>query len=362
MGERTFDLELEPNDVRAPNFRQRLHTQRGELIKAKESEVATFKGHVAGDPDSVVRLLILPDLIQGYIRTKDEWYFIDPLSKYMRGARAANVVIFKEDQVREVASKLCGAGELADIKAKISPLQQSVSELSYGGPYALSIATEADYEYYLTYGANTNSQIQGVLNQVDGIFGNDLSIWSWISYQGVWTHSADPYSSSDPNTLLTQFKNYWNNNRKNVGRDVAHLFTGKSLSNYIGLAYVSTACYKNSAYGLSQDYPLMVKLVAHEIGHNLGANHDNEVVPPADSCSGSGPIMCTPLQTYGPDAFSSRSASDIGAYRDQYGSCMEDLTCTAQCRDDYDICAQYGCEYGDCSQCNAIYQGCLAGC
>src|SRR5262245_4693427 len=68
---RLFDLELQPNDVRAPGYVEIYNTARGQ-VRAKPSRVATFKGTVAGEPDSVVRLLVLPDLLQGYIKSGEE--------------------------------------------------------------------------------------------------------------------------------------------------------------------------------------------------------------------------------------------------------------------------------------------------
>lgn len=152
------------------------------------------------------------------------------------------------------------------------------------------------------------------------------SITLRIVFQSVWTTSSDPYTSSDDSTLLHQFKDYWNAHRSDVGRDLAHLFTGRDLDGAtIGIAFVATACERNFAYALSQDHSLMVKIVAHEIGHNLGAGHDSSGNPPADPCSGNGPIMCTPIQLSGPNSFSSRSQTEIASHVNGSGFCLETI-------------------------------------
>jgi hypothetical protein len=363
LGEQNVELELEPNDLRAPGFRQELHTERGTQQEVT-SAPPTFKGRIAGDPDSTVRLLILPDLLQGYVRTKNDWYFVDPLLKYVKGAPPAKVVVFKKDDVRPEATKLCGAGELSDVAAGLSSPDESSMAYSYSsGPRGLQVATEADYEYYSLYGSNTNYQIQGVLNQVDGIYQANHNIAILIQSQSVWTTSNDPYSASDSLTLLNQFRNYWNAYRSNYTRDVAHLFTGRAPAEAIGRAWLGVVCNSPGyAYGVSYDFSLMAKLVAHEIGHNLGASHDDEVSPPADACYGSGPIMCAYIQTYGPDVFSSRSVSDISWHVNQHGSCMSDLGCENRCHEEYDYCTMYNCDYGDCRRCQDTYRDCLWSC
>ena len=88
------------------------------------------------------------------------------------------------------------------------------------------------------------------------------------------------------------FQDYWNANRRNVHRDVAELFTGVGYECdddgcTIGCAYVAETCetFRNGDIDLSSSYGInwvtytsnSVKrsnLVAHEIGHTVGASHD----------------------------------------------------------------------------------------
>jgi hypothetical protein len=325
LGGRFFDLEVQPNDVRGPEYVQVYQTARGQ-IRVEPSPVATFKGTVVGEPDSVVRLLVLPDLLQGYIRVGQEWLFIDPLLKYAKGQPTSYIVVFDERDVRPEAIGLCGSGELHRVAADL-PTGKSTLAKSGTTHRRLDLATEADHEYSSIYGVNANQQIQGVINQVDGIYRPELSGILRIVFQSVWTTSSDPYTASDSEVLLNQFRNYWNANRGDVGRDAAHLFTGRDMDgNTIGIAWVGIICNNPShAYGVSQNSGLMAKLVAHEIGHNLAANHDDEVSPPASTCNGSGTIMCSFIQANGPNSFSQRSKNDISSHITSHGSCLENV-------------------------------------
>lgn len=82
---------------------------------------------------------------------------------------------------------------------------------------------------------------------------------------------------------LQDFKVIWNNEKTDVSRTAAHLFTGKSLECdfeegcTIGCSYTGTIC-RPRAYGVnhitfSRDKNLRIILVAHELGHNLGSEH-----------------------------------------------------------------------------------------
>ena len=75
------------------------------------------------------------------------------------------------------------------------------------------------------------------------------------------------------------YQDYWNNNLPNssIPRDAVHLFTGKTYALSAGIAYVG-AIYSSPkfSYGLSGYVgwaPGKFEVPAHEIGHNLGANH-----------------------------------------------------------------------------------------
>ena len=60
--------------------------------------------------------------------------------------------------------------------------------------------------------------------------------------------------------------------------DLVHLFTGINVNdNAIGLAFSGAAC-RTDGYDVSMSRPFLfpVTLTAHEIGHNLGAMHDDE--------------------------------------------------------------------------------------
>ncbi len=328
FGSQVFDMVLEPNDLRAPVFRQTRTTDRG-VIEEPQSPVSTFKGSLSDDPQSIVRLLILPDLVQGYVRTAEDWIFIDPVLKFAPHTKSTDVVIFREADIRPEAVGVCGAGMLDEYAERLHSRStiRTQSENTGEALKQAEIATDADFEYFQIFGGNTNTQIQGIINQVDGIYQTDHSVTLTMTFQNVYTTSSDPYTSSNASTLLSQFRSFWNANHGGVNRDLAHLFTGRNVDGgIIGIAYVGVVCNDPAfSYGLSQNYSLMTKLTAHEIGHNFDALHDDEVTPPGGVCNGSGPIMCSFIQSNGSNAFSSRSRTDIANHVNAHSNCLTNV-------------------------------------
>jgi hypothetical protein len=323
-----YDLVLQPNDLRSPLIRWTRTTDNGEMDELLPP-VSTYKGFVESEPNSQARFLMQPDLFFGYIRRGNDWLFIDPVYKFVAGARPDHLVVYREADVRPDFRSACGASSLehqADhLLDQLPRRAHEVPDTSAAALRVFEVATDADYEFFQTHGSQSNSFIEGTLNQVDGIYEQQLGLTLKITSQNVYTTSSDPYTSTNSRTLLDEFTNHWNANRSGVQRDVAHLFSGKDLDeNIIGRAWIGVTCNIPSyAYGLSQDYSLLAKLTAHEIGHNFDAEHDNQVTPPASTCDGSGPIMCSWIQSSGPNQFSDRSKTDVGNHVSNNNSCLD---------------------------------------
>ena len=335
LGNQTFDLTLEPNDMRGESFRETLMTSVGE-VTLPERPLSTFKGTVVGDPDSIVRLTVLPDLFEGYIKTDEEWIFLDPLTNYGSpdeiGSLSGAVVLYREGDVRPEAIGKCGAGALEHDLHRLGLVAGTATDgLSshFDASHIrrrLQVATDGDGQLFQRYGnPGVFNFMAGVLNRVDGIY-NTLNIDVVVSFQQAWSSiSGDPYTSLNASTTLNQLRSWWNANRGDINRDTVHQFSGKNFSGgTIGIAFVGVVCNAPSfAYGISEDQQNTVlngRLTAHELGHNLSAQHDDQIG--CANCNGSGPIMCSFIQVNGTDTWSSCSRSAIGNHVDNNGFCM----------------------------------------
>lgn len=336
-------LVLEPNPIQSKNLVWMVDD--GETQWEEPSiPFATYRGSIAGDPNSIVRMLIEPDLIMGYVRTADRWIFVDALSSHFAEGMPGEVVLYESDQVYQDEEVRCGALEVHD-QAKF---WQEKAREKHGSAQksatlkVLEVATDADGEYYVTHLSplgvpSVNAYITGILNGVDGIFTSEINVTLQISFQNVNTSiQFDPYNSTNPCTILgNEMPGVWNAAPfVNQPWDVVHLFTGKTLgsapcltgnpSNIVGLANIGVVCANRSiSMSLSQDYTtnqnLLVKLVSHEFGHNFGALH---IDPPA-TCNGNGLLMCSNIQNNGPNVFSNQSDTIMCNHVANFGCCLD---------------------------------------
>jgi hypothetical protein len=106
-------------------------------------------------------------------------------------------------------------------------------------------------------------------------------------------HSLYYPKASDGDTLLASVRDFWNFFMGNSSRDAVLLFTGKNITRdgkpIGGLAHFDVICNQPArAYGLVKWYksPYTNLIVAHELGHTLGAHHTDEVACPAGTGGG----------------------------------------------------------------------------
>lgn len=166
-----------------------------------------------------------------------------------------------------------------------------------------------------------------------------------LSHIEIWANpSQDPYkagvnlnkSGCSGYGLLTFFSNYWNQKKKTIQRDAAHLFSGKGLecrSNGCVIGCASTRALCNSrAYGVnyiaySGDSKLRANLFAHELGHNSGYGHD--------AVTSKYEYIMEPYNNDGDSGWSSRSSNAIKGYTDSL-SCI--ATTGGNCWGDGTLC------------------------
>jgi hypothetical protein len=302
-----FDMQLEPHELRAPGYVGQLITADGVAHKLAKGPINTYKGSVNGSSSAQARMTVKESSIEGAIITGSDRFFIQPARSLSKTARDDEFVFYRSSDVANEGAT-CGvtlADEVAAQEARTGSHLKAGETSEASGPITglsplkiARIATDADAEYVAALGGATqaNAQITSIMNMVDGIYQVEIGITFQIAFQNTWADAAtDPYTSTAPSTLLTEFRNHWNANFTSIQRSLAHLWTGKDLDGgTIGIASLASVCrFPQSAYGLSQKFPLSsssitastVVLTAHEIGHSFSAFHTNPpqpdpVVPP----------------------------------------------------------------------------------
>ena len=276
---RNFELQLSPN---------------GSLLDAARSvaggTVVPYRGQLAGNEDSWVRVVIADGVPSGLIWDGKELLAIERPGDNLAGA--ATAIIYRlADAFVAPGSMTCGAGGKpisgdAVYKALAAELSATAARAPIGSQ--IDIGAVGDALFATIHGANAHQAILERLNNVDGIFSNELGITINVPLVQVFADSGSalyPFSTSDlALTLLEELAAYRDGEPNQHVNGLTHLWTGKDVkgsddnSSTVGIAYTGALCDRLFGVGLSEgrNRSFDSLIAAHEIGHNFGAPHDGE--------------------------------------------------------------------------------------
>ena len=168
----------------------------------------------------------------------------------------------------------------------------------------LNMAIEIDFFTYGDFNYSCEDAVEwalAILTGVSEIYSTELNVIVQASYIHVW-ETPGPYNdlSNDMYEYLNEFEDTWQwpSQFIQVERDIAHLFTRKSVGG--GLANLDELCSNQWGYAVtgglgttinynylsqpfSNFYSWHFMVVSHELGHNIGANHTHDCVWNADA-------------------------------------------------------------------------------
>ena len=311
---REFDLKLEAHDPFAPGASVHWVDDTG-VVEEPADRGVYFRGRVEGDPDSWVRLTLRGGALAGVVTTSDEMYFLEPAARFFGAGAASETLAYRLSDVDTSALETgCGARQLDSFqRPRKGPRMILRDTLEAAGGVAAATSLKraqigliADYEYFNKpiHGASSAADMLEILNNVDGIYQSELGVTVQAGPTVVFTTSDDPFTAATMLDLLDQVGHWKDANDDSPGQpmwgsDLAHLFTGRDLSGgVIGIAYIGSLCDSFAGVGVDEDFTptasLLTLLLAHEMGHNFGAPHDNEQNPPSACGSEPGIYIMNP--------------------------------------------------------------------
>jgi hypothetical protein len=273
-------------------------------MQAKYPGLGTWAGFSVDEPGMVIHLDVT---YQGFhamvLSTDGRAIFIDP---YNRGTTEFYKVYYRHQAIPESVEMSCGfdgTDELnqdnaAEIARAVKASSQSGTEVfrSSGATlrtYRCAIACTGEYATF--HGGTVTGTLSAIvtsLNRVSGVYELELAIRMTLVPNNdtliFLNASTDPYSNNNGGTMLTQ------NQQTVVARigtsnyDIGHVFStgGGGIA---GLGVICNASQKaRGVTGLPTPVgdPFDIDYVAHEMGHQFGANHtfnSNQ-----GSCAGNG--------------------------------------------------------------------------
>ncbi|MGY8757215.1 MAG: M12 family metallo-peptidase, partial [Phycisphaerales bacterium] len=229
----TYTIELEPHSVRSDTYALFMQDDAGELYEVPAGPIRTLRGTIVGMEGSVVAGSLMEDGLHARIRFSDGLeYWMEPVGFKIDRA-PENLYAFYRNEDIIPSGGICAAEDRVDV-GKILSMQANFvanqQSRTVGGTICTAeLGVDADYEYYQDWGSQTESQINSVINSVNVQYENSVNLTHAISSIIVRSSPNDPYTSTDAETLLNQFRSEWQSNQGGIAHDIAHLFTGKSM-------------------------------------------------------------------------------------------------------------------------------------
>ncbi len=323
---KSFEVFLHPNTRLVSKIPQHRRAQ-------LEQDLSFYRGKLERIPESWVRLTRVGQQWSGMIWDGHEAYIIDALSVITPALRtvpaptSSEHSIYRLSDTRDLGNRTCGMGDsggmpahpMSSFGALMEELEGRVGVTALGASRNIDMAVVTD-QAFNNSNSNPNAAVIARMNVVDGIFSEQLGVQ--ISLVDVLPlQSNGGLTSTNAGTLLRQFSQF-SKSGSFVHPGVAHLFTGLNLDgSTVGIAYFRSICSAEFGVGIDQitgTGAAGALTVAHELGHNFGAPHDNENGSPCASTPGT--FLMNPFLN-GRDQFSPCSMSQIQPVVDR-ASCV----------------------------------------
>lgn len=263
-----------------------------------------YQGRLSDREDSWVRLSEVDGQWQGIVSLAREIYLVKSVD---------GVLIAEPASSFQPVACGCGPSRPGQAKVLLDPNIHSALEMPSEVAFSSLCATNIDGVCLLAevefvfdtlfqneFGANARAQAESLINMAEGFYRNDFNIiFDTITLELL---SSDVFSdTTDSGDLLDDIQIKKRNNQLSFvqnNRALLHLVTGRNFDgNTAGVAFVDALCNRfGFSAGTSQllrnfngspNMSLTALVVAHELGHNFGADHDGE----GNSCDDSSFIM-----------------------------------------------------------------------
>lgn len=279
-----LQASLSPNEALLANMPREL----GRRLAAQG--VVLFSGKLDGVEGSWIRLSQRGQRWQGAWFDGVTLFLLDPAPVAKQFGRlpsgVAHAAFRLEDVVIEgldhdIAGRPGGYVDwIGELASDLSTAKAGLKELE------LTVVTDTEFSAH--HDSNRDAAVADRLNVVDGIYQDQLSVQITLTHlrhlsdNGPLTMTLASGGSNASPDLLTTFRSYM---FEGIGSsipkaDLNHLFSGKDFDgSTAGVAYVNVLCNSQYGYAINQVRSSSITtalIIAHEMGHNVGASHDGQ--------------------------------------------------------------------------------------
>lgn len=240
-------------------------------LAAKYPAIRTYAGQGLDDPTATVRFDVTPLGFHAQILSGNGRVFIDPLTNQ---TTTYYMSYFTHDHtpIRPPFHEI-----VEESGHSATPLAQPTgsSTTQQLRTYRLAMAATGEYTQHFGSKSNALAQIVTSLNRVNGIYINDLAVKLQLVGNNDFIVFEDPNADEYFGNYLSENQAVLDDVIGTENYDVGHVLTTSSG----GLAILGVVCRDGSkargTTGLPNPVgdPFDVDFLAHELGHQFGANH-----------------------------------------------------------------------------------------
>lgn len=301
---RRFDLRLEAND----------RLLQGMPAEAIDEAVRAYRGHLANNPDSWVRVVMYEGMPRGLVWDGTTMYAIEVPGDSALDIKAP-IVYRLDDLYIAPGTMSCETKSMSGKASNVynqmkSDLERGVSQAP-GAVSEVTMGVIGDSLFTNLRGGTTAAAaaITARFNNIDGYFSEQVGVQINVQNITTFDDTNDPFSSTlSTSTLLDEVSEYRLQTSAQNSLGLTHLYTGRDFDTQtVGIAWLGAICETYFGAGVSEGRAGLTTdslIAAHEIGHNFGADHDGD---PARSCPNEPEIYIMAPSVTGNDEFSACS-------------------------------------------------------
>ena len=252
----------------------------------KYPNLKSYSGVNINKPHETVRFSLTQFGLHAMFFSENGSYYIDTYTKNLN-----NYIVYKKQNVSSSSNFECGVGNDDSIKKNMDSFAaQSAARVNDGNfrIYRLAMACTIEYAAFHVNAAGLNSGTLAqkkaavlaamvvTMTRVNGVFEKDISLRMNLVANNdlVIFIDSDNFNNTVAGTLINQSQTVIDANIGAANYDIGHtVSTGGG-----GLAQLFSPCTGNKARGITGSGapvgdPYDIDYVAHEMGHQWGANH-----------------------------------------------------------------------------------------
>jgi hypothetical protein len=246
---------------------------------------ATYRGYQKSNKSNTIVADYTTYGFRAKYQVNDDVFYLDPALKTDKNIST----LYKKSEYENAKSFVC---EVDNAKTEIKNYSKSnrsgaieVIKKTY------RIAVAATGEYTTFHGGTIQGALSAIIttiNRVNEVYLNDIGVEFQLVANNdsiIFTNaSTDPYNGSNANNMITTNTGVINQAIGSANYDIGHVFSTGGA----GLAYLASTCNNSNkgggVTGIANPVgdPFDIDYVAHEIGHQMNANHS------FNACGGNG--------------------------------------------------------------------------